>query len=74
MALVLLHTNCELVTGASARPGGSYGPGRTSQPIIFDDVRCRGVEYRLTDCPNGGVEVHNCNHHRDAGVVCIEGM
>ena len=39
----------------------------------MDDVRCKGVEYRLLDCSHRGIEVHDCNHGRDAGVVCMEG-
>ena len=63
-----------LFIGAAARPGGTYGPGRTDQPIIFDDMKCRGFEYRLTDCLHRGVEVHDCDHNRDAGVVCLQGL
>ena len=39
----------------------------------MDDVKCIGLEYRLFDCPNRGIEVDNCGHSQDAGVVCIAG-
>ena len=42
-------------------------------PILFDDVQCNGLEYRLFDCQHRGLEVSNCNHQRDAGVVCVPG-
>ena len=25
------------------------------------------------DCPHRGIEIHNCNHRDDAGVMCVEG-
>ena len=58
--------------GAIARVNAAFGQG--SGLIILDDVRCTGLEYRLFDCVHGGFEVHNCDHSRDAGVVCTEGV
>ena len=60
-------------TGAQIRTNAAFGPGSTSQPILFDDVRCNGWEYELFDCPNRGLQVHNCGHHEDAGVLCLAG-
>ena len=48
-----------------------YGQG--SGPIHYDDVVCNGSETRLADCSHNGIEVHNCGHHKDAGVVCDMG-
>ena len=31
------------------------------------------MEYRLFDCVHSGLEVHNCAHNLDAGVVCRRG-
>ena len=42
-------------------------------PIFLDNVRCRGNETNLADCPHRGVGVHNCGHSKDAGVICPEG-
>lgn len=61
--------NC--ITGAIARLNAAFGQG--SGPIIFDNVRCSGLEYRLLDCSHGGIEVSNCAHNKDAGVVYAEG-
>ena len=57
---------------AIARTHAAFGQGSTT-PILLDDVKCRGVEYRLLDCHHRGIGVHNCNHHQDAGVACTEG-
>ena len=59
-------------TGAVARLSASFGQG--TGPIFLDDVMCNGLEYRLFDCPNRGLEVDNCVHSQDAGVVCVAGM
>lgn len=42
-------------------------------PILLDNVQCTGLEYRLFDCQNLGLEISSCNHQRDAGVVCSPG-
>ena len=57
--------------GAIPRLNAAFGEG--SGPIVLDDMRCTGLEYRLFDCEHGGFEVNNCAHSKDAGVVCIEG-
>ena len=43
-------------------------------PIILDELRCRGFERRLFDCPSNGLLVHNCGHRQDVGIVCKPGM
>ncbi|XP_072169528.1 scavenger receptor cysteine-rich domain-containing protein DMBT1-like [Diadema setosum] len=45
-----------------------FGPG--TGPILLDDLMCRGSEISIFACPHGGIGVHNCGHHEDAGVVC----
>ena len=57
--------------GAAAILNAGFGEG--NGPIFLDDVRCTGLEYRLFDCFHGGIEVNNCNHSKDAGVVCMRG-
>ena len=49
----------------------AYGPG--SGPVLLDDVRCTGLEYRLFDCPCGSLDAQSCPHSKDAGVICREG-
>ena len=60
------------ILGARARIDAAFGQG--SGPVLLDDVRCTGLEYRLFDCPNYGLEILNCGHNRDAGVTCLEGI
>ena len=57
------------IGGVTARINGAFGQGYG--PIFLDDVGCRGTEDSLLDCPSRGIEVHNCNHARDAGVECV---
>ena len=45
-----------------------FGRGPNTSPIWLDNVRCRGSEARLLDCPS--TRVHNCTHVEDAGVRC----
>ncbi len=63
-----------LFLGAVARVNAAFGQGSTSSPIFLDSVRCNGLEIRLLDCQNRGLEVHSCTHSQDAGVSCIPGM
>ena len=52
----------------SALGGAYFGEG--SGPIWYDNVDCVGNETNITQCSHSGIEVHNCNHSQDAGVVC----
>ena len=36
-------------------------------------MRCSGLEPTLLDCVHSGLEIENCGHNKDAGVVCVEG-
>lgn len=47
--------------------------GQGSGPIFLHNVGCTGLESRLFDCPNGGIEANTCSHYSDAGVVCASG-
>lgn len=58
-------------SGAKPRINSAYGDG--AGPVLLDDVRCTGLEYRLLDCAHRGLEVSNCGHHQDAGVICFPG-
>ena len=59
-------------TGAIPRLNAVYGQGLG--PVLFDDMRCTGLEQRLYDCHHPGFEVENCGHHQDAGVECRIGI
>ena len=60
-----------LTIGATALHSTIFGRG--SGPIFLHDVRCTGIENRLFDCPNGGIEINSCSHYSDAGVTCTTG-
>ncbi|XP_050957056.1 deleted in malignant brain tumors 1 protein isoform X1 [Labeo rohita] len=52
----------------SAPQSAAFGQGSGS--IWLDDVECSGSEGTLTQCSHRGLGRHNCNHDKDAGVVC----
>ena len=58
--------------GAIEHINAAVGEGATFV-ILLDDVQCTGREYRLFDCRNNGLINSNCDHTKDAGVVCAPG-
>ncbi|XP_022092066.1 deleted in malignant brain tumors 1 protein-like isoform X2 [Acanthaster planci] len=54
------------VRGLSATGSAQFGRGTI--PIVLDDVKCKGSEKQLQDCPAN--RENNCNHGEDAGVKC----
>ncbi|XP_062993637.1 deleted in malignant brain tumors 1 protein-like [Elgaria multicarinata webbii] len=54
---------------ARSAPGGARF-GRGNGPIWLDDVQCTGTEPALNQCRTKSWEEHNCNHRKDAGVMC----
>ncbi|XP_072051705.1 scavenger receptor cysteine-rich domain-containing protein DMBT1-like [Amphiura filiformis] len=47
---------------------GSAVFGRSSGPILLDDLECLGDEASLQECSSA--DSHNCGHSEDAGVIC----
>ncbi len=45
-----------------------FGPG--SGRIWMSFLMCRGSESTLKNCNSGGWDRHNCDHNKDAGVIC----
>uniref|UniRef100_A0A3B1JI05 SRCR domain-containing protein n=1 Tax=Astyanax mexicanus TaxID=7994 RepID=A0A3B1JI05_ASTMX len=44
--------------------------GSGSGPIWMDNVHCSGSESTLINCESAGWGKHNCDHSKDAGVIC----
>ncbi|XP_059366926.1 scavenger receptor cysteine-rich domain-containing group B protein-like [Carassius carassius] len=60
----------ELDCGEPVDAVGNALFGQGSGPIWMDFVRCVGSESALKDCGAAGWEQSNCNHAKDAGVIC----
>ncbi|XP_042201871.1 scavenger receptor cysteine-rich type 1 protein M130-like [Callorhinchus milii] len=62
----------ELGCGAAlSAPGGAHF-GRGSGPIVTYDVRCRGSESTLRECPSDPWGHYYWSHQYDAGVSCSD--
>ena len=44
--------------------------GQGSGPIWLANLVCLGTETSLHYCYHRGVEIHNCGHNEDVGVIC----
>ncbi|XP_056111088.1 deleted in malignant brain tumors 1 protein [Rhinichthys klamathensis goyatoka] len=55
----------------SAPQSAAFGQGQGS--IWLDDVGCSGGEGNLINCSHRGLGNNDCNHAKDAGVVCSRG-
>jgi hypothetical protein len=56
--------------GAEPIRRGSFNANEPRQ-YWLDDVKCKGDESSLLDCPHGGLGVHNCGRRERAGVNCL---
>ncbi|XP_044844674.1 deleted in malignant brain tumors 1 protein-like isoform X2 [Mauremys mutica] len=56
---------------ALSAPGGARF-GRGTDPIWLDNLHCTGTEAALSDCRAQPWGDHNCNHGKDASVVCSD--
>ncbi|XP_049331102.1 deleted in malignant brain tumors 1 protein isoform X7 [Astyanax mexicanus] len=65
-AVVCRELGCGEATDALS--GAYFGSG--SGPIWMDNVECRESESILKNCKSAGWGKHNCNHPKDAGVIC----
>lgn len=41
-----------------------------SEPIWMVDIQCKGHKTYLAKCSFNEYGVHNCDHEKDAGVMC----
>ena len=46
----------------------AFGGG--SGAVFLDDVVCSGMEERLEHCSHSGIQVNDCGHSEDVGVIC----
>ena len=60
--------NFTFYTATSAPGQANFGQGTGA--IVLDQVSCTGSEASIFDCPHGGLNVHDCSHPEDAGVIC----
>ena len=40
----------------------------------MDDVDCRGNESALDECEHSGWGDHNCGHHEDVSLICVDNL
>jgi len=66
------HVVCRMLgyPGAVGATKGKDFGGAKDGPIWLDEVNCSGNESTLAACPHGGWGISDCNHTKDAGVVC----
>eukprot|EP00731_Ephydatia_muelleri_P030942 Em0022g456a len=63
-----LGFNSSLAVAVSESQFGG-GSGR----VLLSNVRCKGTEVSLFECPRGATMTQGCStHHNDAGVICTE--
>ena len=55
-------------TGAKAIQYADFGEGEGL--IFLDNVQCDGSELHLNECISNDIGEHNCDHQKDAGVIC----
>ena len=47
--------------------------GAGTGPIFLDAVMCTGNEPNVDVCKHKGLRSHNCDHSKDASVICLKG-
>nr|XP_016853394.1 PREDICTED: deleted in malignant brain tumors 1 protein [Anolis carolinensis] len=57
--------------GAVSAPEGAHF-GKGNDPILINEVQCRGTEVSLYNCIYKMHRFHECRHEEDAGVVCSD--
>ncbi|XP_068733580.1 uncharacterized protein [Montipora capricornis] len=63
------HVLCRMLGYIRAVGLASFG-GANSGPMWLDDLNCTGTEHTLAACVHSGWRISDCNHGKDAGVIC----
>uniref|UniRef100_A0A8C1LPR6 SRCR domain-containing protein n=1 Tax=Cyprinus carpio TaxID=7962 RepID=A0A8C1LPR6_CYPCA len=69
-SVVCRQLRCGKAVTAHGSAHFGQGSGEICGSIWLDDVKCLGSEESLTQCSHREVGTHDCNHGKDAGVVC----
>ena len=64
-----IEETMSVTAAAVAFQSARFGEGQG--PILLDDIHCAGNETSLLQCTHGGIRNHNCGHHEDASVACL---
>ena len=48
--------------------------GAGTGAILLDNVNCQGNETSIVDCQHAPWGQHNCRHHEDVSVVCVDSL
>ena len=70
LILTVFYHDIVLLTGLTLYQTASSSFGLGSGPIFFANIRCRGSEQSLSECPKTTVVGSYCTHSRDVGVQC----
>ncbi|KAJ8373310.1 hypothetical protein AAFF_G00266660 [Aldrovandia affinis] len=62
----------QLGCGPAKKAHGNATFGRGNGTIWLNEVKCRGTELHLWDCPHSLQQHSSCEHQNDAGVTCTD--
>ena len=46
--------------------------GAGTGAILLDNVNCRGNESSVANCQHAAWGSHNCGHHEDVSIICVD--
>ncbi len=48
----------------------SFSQASLTTRTWLDELRCRGTESRLIDCPANTIGIEDCRHSQDVALIC----
>ncbi len=60
----------QLKCGAPVKVLGAAAFGKGDTQMWTQEIRCRGNESQIQDCPRSSSQIHSCSHDNDVGVIC----